>query len=164
MMSFDESGELGGRAGGATMDIRLPPGRPSRARSWISVALVMVVFVAGFLCGAAAMRKFPGPRQPVDWSDLLSRVAKRMQQDLDLTEVQQTDIQAIVRAHQPELDQIRTRTIREMRTELQQVMDEMCEVLTTEQASRFRSEAQPRLDKFFPADGDALDAARTSNN
>jgi Spy/CpxP family protein refolding chaperone len=161
MMSFSESDERGGRAGAATLE-RLPSGRPNRARSWISAALILVVFVAGILCGAAGMRMFPAPRQPIDWSDLLNRVAKRMQQDLDLTEAQQADIQKIVGAHQPELDQIRTRTIKEMRTELQQVMDEMCEVLTAEQASHFRSEAQPRLDKFFPADGQAPDAKQVS--
>ncbi len=163
MMSFGENDDRGGQAGSATLDCRLPSGRPSRAQSWISVALVVVVFVAGLLCGAAAMRMFPASRHPADWNDLLSRVAKRMQQDLDLSEAQQADIQKIVRAHQPELDQIRTRTIKETRTELQQVMDEMCDVLTAEQASRFRSEAQPRLDKFFPADGHAPDVKRADH-
>ncbi|HEY1597983.1 MAG TPA: hypothetical protein VGG64_00175 [Pirellulales bacterium] len=163
MMRFEESDEMGGNVGSATMEARLPSGRRNRARPWISLLLVMVVFVAGLLCGAAAMRAFPRSRQPEDWSDLLSRVANRMQRDLDLTELQQADIQAIVRAHQPELDHIRTHTIREMRTELQQVMDEMCKALTTEQANQFRSEAQPRLDKFFPADGEPNAHDRTSN-
>jgi hypothetical protein len=86
-----------------------------------------------------------------------------MHQDQDLTETQQEKIQTIVRAHQPELDQIRTRTIRETRTELQQVMDEMCVVLTSDQANRFRSEAQPRLDKFFPAEGQTPAAKRASD-
>ena len=37
-----------------------------------------------------------------------------------------------------------------MRTELQQVIEETAAVLTPEQATHFRSEAQPRLDKHFP--------------
>ena len=80
------------------MDCRLPAGEPNRARSWTSVALVMVIFTAGLLCGAAGMLMFPEAKRPTDWSDLLNRVARRMQEDLDLTEIQQANIQTIVRA------------------------------------------------------------------
>jgi hypothetical protein len=55
-----------------------------------------------------------------------------------------------MQAHQPRLDRIHARTVTEMRTELQQVIEELSAVLTPEQASRFRSEAQPRLDEHFP--------------
>ncbi len=44
---------------------------------------------------------------------MLERCAKRMQDELDLTEDQQASVDKIVRAHQPQLDLIRARTIDE---------------------------------------------------
>jgi Spy/CpxP family protein refolding chaperone len=146
------------RAATATLDA---PARPHRGRAWTSAALGLVIFLSGLVCGAAGMRMAGDQRRQVNWSDLLERVARRMQRDLDLTEDQQASIAQVVQSHQPELTRIRARTVKEMRTELQQVIEDMSVVLTAEQASQFRAEAQPRLDLYFPADGE--NAGRQAN-
>ncbi len=100
------------------------------------------------------MQAFSPPARLVSWNDLLERVAQRMQADLDLTEKQQAGLQQIVRDHQPKLDHIRANTIREMRAELQQVIEETAAILSPEQARRFRAAVQPRLDKHFPSESE----------
>jgi Spy/CpxP family protein refolding chaperone len=145
-------------AGSATLEARLPADRPARSTTWKVGALITVIFLAGLVCGAAGMRAYMKSKPLMNWNDLLGRVAKRMRYDLNLSEEQQAGIAEVVRAHQPELDQIRSRTVHEMRTELQQVIEDMSAVLTPKQAGQFRSEAQPSLDRYFPADDGATPA------
>jgi len=130
---------------------KLPCGRTVRARTWTTLAMGGVIFVAGIVFGASAFRPQPKPLR--NWNDLLERVAKRMAPDLDLTEQQQQRIEKILRAHQPHLNQIHARTIADMRTELQQVIEETSAVLTLEQDVRFRAKAEHDLDLNFPATG-----------
>lgn len=151
-MSFGEHDNFGGRAASATLGSRLPAGRPNRARSWISAGLILIVFVAGLACGAAGMRASTQPTPPASWNDMLDRIAKKIKIKYDLTEAQQASLEQIVHTHQPNLDRIRAHTLQEMRTELQQVIEETAAVLTPEQASRFRAAVEPRLDEHFPAE------------
>jgi Spy/CpxP family protein refolding chaperone len=160
--SFDNR-DSAGRASSALLESKLPSQGSNRARTWASAAMGVVIFVAGTICGATAWRTPPPPKTLASWSDLLERVAKRMKRDLDLTEAQQQNIKQVVRAHQPKLDHIRDRTVAEMRTELQQVIEDMSAVLTPEQATRFRSAAEERLDFHFPAEGGKAQAAPTPN-
>jgi hypothetical protein len=154
---FDRD-DSGGRA--AVLARPLPACRASRVRTWISVAMVSVIFLAGVVCGATALR--PKPTDLKTWGDLLERVAKRMKSELDLSEEQQVRIGGIMRAHQPRLNQIRARTIAEMRTELQQVIEDSSAVLTPQQNSRFLAEAQRQLDRHFPANDQSPRADETS--
>jgi Spy/CpxP family protein refolding chaperone len=137
-------------SGSATLDLKLPAPRSNRVRKWIPVLMAVAIFAAGVICGAAVVRLSTKAKPLGNWNDLLSRVARRMQRDLDLTESQRTSVEGIMQAHQPQLDRIHARTVTEMRSELQQVIEELSAVLTPEQARRFRSEAQPRLDEHFP--------------
>jgi Spy/CpxP family protein refolding chaperone len=163
MMTFADNDDFDLDSGGVSTDLRLPIVRANRAQAWMLAALGIVIFVLGLVCGVAAMRLIPETKPPMSWNDLLDRVAKRMQHDLDLTEAQQARIGQVVRAHQPELNRIRARTVSEMRAELRQVIEEMSVVLTPEQARRFRAEAQPRLDLHFPADGEQTQAKSASD-
>jgi hypothetical protein len=122
--------------------------------------MVGVIFLAGVVCGTTGLR--PKPTDLKTWDDLLERVAKRMKSELDLNEEQQVRIGRIMRAHQPRLNQIRARTIAEMRTELQQVIEDASAVLTPQQDSRFRAEAQRHLDLHFPATDQSSRADETS--
>lgn len=151
MMTFADHDDYV-RTGGTALESRLPRGRSNRIRTWLSAGLVLLVFLAGLVCGAAIIHISTESDSPENWHGLLDRVAKRMQRDLDLTEAQRADVEQVVRAHQPNLDQIHARTVKEMRAELQQVIEEMSAALTPEQARRFRAETQPRLDEHFPAD------------
>jgi Spy/CpxP family protein refolding chaperone len=144
-----------GSPGPVTLDVKLPMLRPNRSRSWLFALMSVVIFACGVVCGAATMRMRSEEKPLAGWNGLLERVAHRMQRELELTELQREKIEHIVKAHQPELDRIRSRTLKETRSELQQVIEEMAVVLTTEQASRFRSQAQPRLDFHFPPDDTA---------
>ncbi len=139
--------DFGGRT--AVLTPKLPSCRLARARTWTTLAMGAVLFVAGIVCGASAFR--PEPKPISNWNDLLERVAKRMAPELELTEKQQGRIEQILRAHQPRLNQIHARTIAEMRTELQEVIEETSAVLTPEQDGRFRTKAQHDLNLHFPA-------------
>ncbi len=154
-LNSDESGR---RA--AVLARPLPACRASRARTWISLAMVSLIFLAGVVCGATALRT--EPKTLKSWDDMLERVEKRMKSELDLNEEQQVRIGRIMRAHQPRLNQIRDRTIAEMRTELQQVIEDASAVLTPQQDSRFRAEAQRHLDLHFPAKDQSPRADETS--
>jgi Spy/CpxP family protein refolding chaperone len=112
----------------------------------------VVIFAAGGICGAAAVRMMPGPKPLASLSELPGRVAERMQYDLGLTDAQRQGIEQIVQAHQPQLHRIRARIVPEMRTELRQLVEEMSAVLAPEQAQRFRPQAEHRLDVHFPED------------
>jgi Spy/CpxP family protein refolding chaperone len=161
MTEFFDNRDSSGRSSTALLDSKLPAQGSNRARTWVSAAMGVVIFVAGTICGATAFRTPPTTKTLASWSDLLERVAKRMRRDLDLTEAQQQSIEQVVRAHQPKLDHIRDRTVAEMRTELQQVIEDMSAVLTPEQAARFRSAAEERLDFHFPAEAGKARAAPT---
>jgi hypothetical protein len=152
MTTLAESDDSAEDAGGVPMDCQLPSIRQSRVRTWASAALVAVIFFAGLVGGAAGMR-FASTPQPADWSGLLNRVAKKMEAKYDLTEAQKASLAQIVSTHQPELNRIYVHTIQEMRTELQQVIEETAAILTPEQASRYRAAVEPALDKHFPPDG-----------
>jgi len=82
-------------------------------------------------------------------------VSDRMQSDLDLTEAQRENVEHVMQAHQPELERIRLQTNQEMRAELPQLIDDLSAHLTPEQASHFRSEAQPAVDRHFPNEDSA---------
>lgn len=157
MMNFTNHADDPSTAGTA-LESRLPLARPGGAPSWVSSALVLVVLVAGIVCGAAIRDAFDESDGPEDWHVLLDRVAAEMQNELDLSESQRADIEQIVRSHQPRIDEIHARTIGEMRAELQQVIEEMSAALTPEQEKRFRAEAQPSLDEHFPAESTARSA------
>jgi uncharacterized membrane-anchored protein YhcB (DUF1043 family) len=133
----------------AVLTPKLPCRASARARAWASVAMGAVIFVAGIVCGASALR--PEPKVLKNWDDLLERLAKQLSRDLDLSEKQQEQIEQIVRAHQPRLNEIHARTIADMRTELQQVIEATSAVLTPEQNARFRAKAERDLDHHFPA-------------
>jgi Spy/CpxP family protein refolding chaperone len=149
-----------GSPGSATLDVKLPRSRSKRSRSWMFALMSVAIFASGAISGAAMTRLGSEGKPLASWNGLLERVASRMQRELDLTEQQRVKIERIVRAHQPELDRIRSRTLKDTRSELQQVIEEMSVVLTPEQANRFRSEAQPRLDFHFPSDEAAAPTER----
>jgi Spy/CpxP family protein refolding chaperone len=161
MTEFFDNHDSAERANTALLESQLPSQGSNRARTWVSAAMGVVIFVAGTICGATAFHSPPPPNALATWGDLLDRVAKRMKRDLDLNEAQQQSIERVVRAHQPKLDHIRDRTIAEMRTELQQVIEDMAAVLTPEQAARFRAAAEERLDFHFPAEGAKTEAVAT---
>ena len=144
----------------AVLTPELPSVRSARARTWTTAVMGTVIFVAGIVCGATAFRPEPKPLR--NWNDLLERVAKRMAPDLELTEEQQKQIEQILRAHQPRLNQIHAHTIAEMRTELQEVIKETSAVLTPEQDVRFRAKAQRDLNLHFPAAEQASSAGEGS--
>jgi hypothetical protein len=48
--------------------------------------MAVAIFASGVICGAGVVRVTTKARPLGNWNDLLPRVAKRMQRDLDLTE------------------------------------------------------------------------------
>jgi Spy/CpxP family protein refolding chaperone len=152
MKYFADDGQAAAAPGAVTLDTRLPVAPPFRAGPRVLALAGVVVFASGIICGATATRMHADGKELASWDGLLERVANRMQRELHLSQQQRQQIGEIVKAHQPELDRIRARTLKETRSELQQVIEEMSAVLTPEQDDRFRSEAQSRLDVVFPPD------------
>ena len=136
----------------ATLDARLPSGRSCRLSAWISIALGIVIFLAGGICGAAALRLAARPKPLTNLKEIPERVAVKIQQDLGLNDTQRDGIERIVREHQPELHRLRVRIMPEMRREYAQMVEEVSLLLTPDQAARFQAEAQRRLDVHFPPD------------
>lgn len=163
MMAFLGNDDPASPGGTATLESKLPGRASTRARSWLSAAMGIVIFVAGGICGAAAVRLAPHPKPLASLSELPARVAERMQYDLGLSDAQRQSIEQVVREHQPELRRIRLRILPEMRAELEQVVDDMSAVLTPEQAKRFRAEAERRLEVHFPSGDAPASEARPTN-
>jgi hypothetical protein len=149
MMNRGEHVTYGG-AGSATLDVRLPVKRFGRSRRWLLLLVGVMLFAAGVICGASAARLPLLHRTRSTWSSILERVTNRMQSDLDLTESQRKNVEQVMQAHQPELERIHWQTTKEMRAELQQLIEDLSVHLTPEQARHFRSEAQPAVDEHFP--------------
>jgi hypothetical protein len=134
----------------ATLDARLPSGRSCRLSAWVSIALGIVIFLAGGICGAAALRLAARPKPLTNLKEIPERVAVKIQQDLGLNDTQRAGIERIIRGHQPELHRLRVQIMPEMRHEFAQMVDEISLLLTPDQAARFQAEAQRRLDVHFP--------------
>ncbi len=137
--------------GSATAKRELPSPRGLRTWTWSSIGMVVLIFVAGGICGAAAARLalIPAPLTSLD--QIPGRVADRMQRDLGLSETQHGRLEQIGLAHQAELQRIRAKIAPQMRSELRRIIDEMAEVLTPEQSDRWKKDAERRVDSLVPA-------------
>jgi hypothetical protein len=163
MRNIDSSDDSAGSVSSPTLDVRLPVERPGRSRPWILVLVGVMLFASGVICGAAAVRLPLIPRTHANWSGILQRVTDRMQSDLALTEAQRKNVEQVMQAHQPALERIRLQTTQEMRAELQQLIEDLSVHLTPEQASHFRSEAEPAVDRNFPDKDPASQSAASVN-
>lgn len=135
----------------ATAEFELPTQRSLHARSWLSLGMVVVVFIAGTIVGIAGTRAMLRPRAIRTLDEIPGRVAERMQQDLDLSTDQRDRLEQIVRAHQGDLRRIRAQIAPQMRTEIRRIIDEMSDVLSPEQAERWREHAERRLNLLVPS-------------
>jgi hypothetical protein len=135
----------------ATADFDLPAQRSLQARSWLSLGMVVLVFIAGAIVGVAGTRAMQGPRAIRTLDEIPARVAERMQRDLDLSGEQRDRLEQIVRAHQGDVRRIRAQIAPQMRAEIRRIIDEMSAVLSPEQAERWREHAERRLNLLVPS-------------
>src|SRR5258707_295878 len=101
----------------AAVDYSLPPQKRSRSRTWLPLGMIATVFVAGGICGAAAMRVTYAPQPLGSLDEIPARVANRMQRQLGLTDAQRDRIEQIGQAHTQELRRIRGQVAPQMRAE-----------------------------------------------
>jgi Spy/CpxP family protein refolding chaperone len=157
MIDHASSDDRSASTGLATTDFDLPAQRSLQTRSWVSFGMIALVFFAGSVCGAAAMRVTQTPKVLTSLDEIPGRVANRMQRELGLSGTQRDRLEEIGRAHQAELQRIRARIAPEMRVEIGKIIDEMSSVLSPEQAARWREHSLRRLDSLVP--GTAQDHA-----
>ena len=134
----------------ATADFNLPTPRSLHTRTWLSLGMIVLVFLAGAVTGVAGTRAMQRPRELESLDEIPSRVADRMQRDLRLSGDQRDRLEQIARSHQGELRRIRSQFAPELRAEFKRIIDEMSAVLTPEQAERWREKARRRLDSLVP--------------
>ncbi len=144
-------GEPSASTGLLAADFDLPAPRSMRARNWLSLGMVAVVFCAGVLVGVAAARTMQTPKPLASLNEIPTRVADRMQRDLHLSDDQRDRLEQIARSHQAQLRRIRAQIAPEIRAEMNQIIDEMAAVLSPEQAERWRRKAHRRLNALVPA-------------
>ena len=111
----------------------------SKQRIWL---LFTLTFVAGMLAGAAAMRAFQHThiRQFMrsDSERQHEFFLRRMNQDLTLTAVQQTQVQTIMRDTREQLAKLRQRTQPEVRRIQQENNQQIEKLLTPEQVVKYQ--------------------------
>lgn len=106
--------------------------------------VLVAVFVAGALSGAAAARAFapPEPARPL----LLARagapdparLAERMRRNLELTDAQVEQVRAVLERRQPQMRETWMEARGELLAQLDSTMREIGAVLTPEQRERWR--------------------------
>ena len=151
---MNDDSTAGGRmasTGLATADFELPTQRSLHARSWLSLGMAVVVFLAGTIVGIAGTRVMLRPRAIRSLDEIPGRVAERMQQELDLSAEQRDRLEQIVRARQGDLRRIRAQIAPQIRAEIRRIIDEMSAVLSPEQAERWREHAERRLNLLVPS-------------
>lgn len=123
-----------------------PPARRPRRR-WLWALLGLLVFALGAVLGAAGAllvvraRVLHALRQP---DELPQRITGRLRRKLDLTDEQAEQVRAILERRYAELARIRRFAQPRVEAQLEWVRKEVADVLTPDQAARWRE----RFDRF----------------
>jgi len=127
---------------------------PRQGHPWLrSILLGSIILVCGMFIGGgitlyvATQRVMDAVQNP---EKVPARVVARMQRNLDLTDEQAATLEGIIERHQNNLLAIRAEVQPRVKAELDALQREVEEILTPEQAERFRERLETLRSRLLP--------------
>ncbi len=128
--------------------------RPRSRRRWVlSCFLAAAIFVSGMATGGALTTYLMFRHRMAimeNIGDMPRRLAVRMRKDLDLTDEQSQEIEAVLTRHHKELMALRAKVQPRVMEKLEDFRAEITAILTPEQAEEWNEKFTRMQERFMP--------------
>lgn len=120
---------------------------------FVGLAILLCGMVIGGILTAVSLKQTP--ERPEGWRHerIPERIAGEMREKYDLSETQETQLQAIFEAHWKTLSEIRAEVEPRVEAEHESLRKAVEEVLTPEQAAKWREEFEKMRSRWRPRGG-----------